>query len=135
MEIDNQSTVFIVDDDPIGVEPLRILLEWHLGVEAVVCVRPQPSVSAFDPSRPGYLVLGIAMPESGEPEPLEDACPAVLPPTIILASHEPSSSVAHAVRAGTVDFLVKPVDPERLLSSVRKALSVDRRERGGSALE
>lgn len=102
MAIDHQSKVFIVDDDPIGVEPVRILLERCLGVEAVVYERPK----------------------------LEDiTCRAALPPMIILASHEPSSSLGHAVRAGTVDLLVKPVDPEQLLSSVRKALNDDRRRR------
>lgn len=135
MGIDNRSTIFIVDDDPIAAEPLQILLKGHLGVEVVVYDRPDLFVAAFDPSRPGCLLLDLTMPGSNGPEAVEDfARGAVLPPTIILADDKPSSRLAHALRATAVDLLVKPVDPERLVSSVREALEIDRRRRSVSRL-
>ncbi len=128
--INSPSTVFIVDDDPIGVEPLRILLKWRLGVDAVVYDRPDLFVAAFDPSRAGCLLLDLAMPEMRGPEVLEHlARRTVLPPTIILTSDGLSSGLARALRAGAVDYFVKPVDPDRLVVSVREALDLDRRRK------
>src|SRR5262245_23210353 len=133
--IDSRSTVFIVDDDPIGVEPLRILLKWRLGVEAVVYDRPDLSVAAFDPSRAGCLLLDLAMPGMSGPEVIEHlARRTALPPTIILTSDGLSLGLMRALRAGAMDYLVKPVDPERLVHSVREALDLDRRRRSLSRL-
>jgi FixJ family two-component response regulator len=130
MQIDQPSTVFIVDDDWIGVEPLRILLRGHLGVDAVVYDRPELFVAAFDPSRPGCLLLDLAMPEPSGPDVLlELARRTSLPPTILITSHGLSSSLSHALRAGAIDYFIKPVDPERLVDSVRGALDLDRRRR------
>ena len=133
--IDSRSTVFIVDDDPIGVEPLRILLKWRLGVEAVVYDRPDVFVAAFDASRAGCLLLDLAMPEMSGPEVVEHlARRAVLPPTIIITSDGLTPGLARALRAGAFDYFVKPVDPERLVASVREALDLDRRRRTMSRL-
>ena len=133
--IQNRSTIFIVDDDPIAVEPLRILLKWRLGVDAVVYDRPDLFVAAFDPSRAGCLLLDLAMPEMSGSEVLEHlARRTVLPPTIILTSDGVSLGLMRALRAGAIDYLVKPVDPERLIHSVRQALDLDRRLRSMSRL-
>jgi FixJ family two-component response regulator len=124
-----------VDDDPIGVEPLRILLKWRLGVEAVVYDRPDLFLAAFDPLRVGCLLLDLAMPEISGSELLEHlARRGILPPTIILTSDGLSLGLMRALRAGAMDYLVKPVDPERLVHSVREALDLDRRRRSMSRL-
>lgn len=129
-KVDPQSTVFIVDDDPIGVEPLRILLKSHLDVDAVIYDRPDLFVAAFDPSRPGCLLLDVAMPGMSGPEVLEELKRrAVPPPTIIITSHGSSSSLGRSLRAAVFDYFTKPVDPERLVNSVREALELDRRRR------
>jgi two-component system, LuxR family, response regulator FixJ len=109
---------------------LRILLKWRLGVDAVVYDRPDLFVAAFDPSRVGCLLLDLAMPEMSGPEVLEHlARRAVLPPTIIITSDGMSSGLARALRAGAIDYLVKPVDPERLVGCVREALDLHGRRR------
>jgi FixJ family two-component response regulator len=92
-------------------------------------------VAAFEPSRPGCLLLDLAMPEMSGPEVLENLMRrTALPPTIILTSHGLSPSLAHALRAGAIDYFIKPVDPERLVNSVREALNLDRRRRSVSRL-
>jgi FixJ family two-component response regulator len=109
---------------------LRILLKWRLGVDAVVYDRPDLFVAAFDPSRAGCLLLDLAMPEMSGPEVLDQlARRAVLPPTIIITSDGLSSGLARALRAGAVEYFVKPVDPDRLVASVREALDLDQRRR------
>jgi FixJ family two-component response regulator len=119
-----------VDDDPTGVEPLRILLKWRLGVDAVVYDRPDLFLAVFDPSRAGCLLLDLAMRGLSGPEVLEHlARRTVLPPTIILTSDGLSPGLLRALRAGAIDYLLKPVDPERLVDRVREALDRDRRRR------
>jgi len=128
--IEGRATIFIVDDDPIGVEPLGILLGWRLGVDVVVYDRPDLFVAAFNPERAGCVLLDLAMPEMSGPEVLEHlARRTVLPPTIILTSDGLSPGVERALRAGAIEYLVKPVDPDRLIARVRMALDLDRRRR------
>ena len=87
-------------------------------------------MAAFDPSRTGCLLLDLAMPEMSGPEVLKHlARRAVLPPTIIITSDGLSYGLARALRAGAVDYFIKPVDPERLVASVREALDLDQRRR------
>jgi FixJ family two-component response regulator len=132
---DDRSTVFIVEDDPIGVEPLQLLLKGHLGVDAVVYDRPDLFAAAFDRSRPGCLLVDVATPGWSGPQVLEDlARRGLLPPTVILACDRFSSRLARVLGTTAVDLLVKPVDPERLVSSVREALEIDRRRRSASRL-
>ena len=128
----SKGTVFIVDDDAVGVEPLRILLEENLGVEAVVYDRPDLFLAAFDPARPGCLLLDLAMPEMSGPEVLEELCRReAMPPTILITGQSMVPSLAHAAWARAIDCFTKPVDPDRLVDSVREALELDQRRRSG----
>jgi FixJ family two-component response regulator len=121
-----------VNDDPVGVEPLRILLKCHLDVDAIVYDRPDLFLAAFDPSRAGCLLLDldVTMAHLSGPEVLEQlARQTVLPPTVILTSDGLSPDLLRALRAGTIAYLLKPIDPERLVDRVREALDCDRRRR------
>lgn len=45
-------------------------------------------------------------------------------PVIILSSYSDKDNILQALRLGAVDFLEKPVDPDRLSKSVRNALEL-----------
>jgi FixJ family two-component response regulator len=71
------------------------------------------------------------MPEMSGPELLEQlAKRAAVPPTIFVTGQSLVPSLAHALRTGAIDYITKPVDPDRLVDSVRQALELDRRRRG-----
>ena len=123
------STVFVVDDDPGAALSLRWLLEAEgLAVEAYSSARE--FLNAYDPQRPGCLVLDLCMPEVDGLELQQRLLARGAPPPIIFVSaHGDVPKCAAAMKAGAVDFLEKPVHHERILALIRRALEQDRQNR------
>jgi len=130
-EIASKSTVFIVSDDPISVEPLRILLKENLGLDAVVYDRVELFLNAFDPRRHGCLMLDVTEAETSQLEVLEQFAKwTVLPPMVFVTGDDLAPRLVKALHAGVVDFITRPADPERLVKSLREALELDLVRRG-----
>lgn len=118
----------IVDDDPEIVETLGLML----GVEGWRCAG-YPSAEAFltgdAPSEPGCVLLDIQMGGmSGIDLQLEMAERGYALPIIFVTGHASVDVAVDAMRRGAFDFLQKPVDPERLLESIRSAALQSYRE-------
>ena len=125
--------IHVVDDD----EPLRIALVRLLRVKGYE-VRTYASAGDFlitPPSEaPGCLILDLQMPgPSGLA--LQDALErsAVTLPIVFLTGHGDVASSVRALKAGAVDFLTKPVEPDVLLAAVAIALARDDKLRASRA--
>ena len=120
--------VLIVDDDPIQ----RRLLEETIkrfgfetktsnsGEQAVQLLEGQDaagiSLVLLDLVMPGLDGLGVLARLSGKPG---------MPPVIVQTAHGSIDSAINAMRAGAVDFVVKPASPERLEVSIKSALKIE----------
>jgi len=131
MDASNKITVVLADDHTVIREGLRMLLDTAGDIRVVAeADNGLEAVRLAKELEPDVVVLDLAMPEMSGPEVLDQlARRAVLPPTIIITSDGLSSGLARALRAGAVDYFVKPVDPDRLVASVREALDLDQRRR------
>jgi two-component system LytT family response regulator len=117
----------LVDDEPLALDLLNLLLADHKDIEVVaLCQNGQEAISWLQSKPVDLLFLDVQMPESGGFDVVERVGLRHLPPTIfVTAYHE------HAVRAfdvHAVDYLTKPVDPERLgmaLERVRKNIAAE----------
>jgi FixJ family two-component response regulator len=125
--------IHIVDDD----EPLRIGLVRLLRANGYE-VRAYSSAGDFlltpAPEGPGCLVLDVRMPGPSGLE-LQEALKryAVALPIVFLTGHGDVISSVRAMKAGAVDFLIKPVEPEVLLRAVETALMHDSSQRAARA--
>ncbi len=122
--------VHVVDDD----EPLRTGLERLLRTKSYD-VRTYASAGEFLMKPPaegsGCLILDLQMPgPSGLA--LQDALEhhQVTLPIVFLTGHGDVASSVRAMKAGAVDFLTKPVEPDVLLEAVAIALARDGNLRG-----
>ncbi len=120
--------VLIVDDDPIQ----RRLLEETIkrfgfetktsnsGEQAVQLLEGPDaagiSLVLLDLVMPGLDGLGVLARISGKPG---------MPPVIVQTAHGSIDSAINAMRAGAVDFVVKPASPERLEVSIKSALKIE----------
>jgi FixJ family two-component response regulator len=117
--------VNVVDDDALVLRSLGRLLR-----SAGFAVRTFPSSQDFllqaRKGEPGCLVLDLTMPGINGLE-LQaqltrsgNGCPVVF-----LSGNADVPQSVKAMKAGAVDFLVKPVDREKLLAAVRLAIGKD----------
>lgn len=118
-----EPVVFIVDDDDAVRRFLSGLIESvELPVEAYASARD--FLAAYEPGRPGCLVLDVRMPGmSGLELQRELAERAIDLPVIVLTGHGNVQVAVHAMKAGAVDFVEKPFDNELLLDRIQKAVA------------
>jgi FixJ family two-component response regulator len=115
--------VFVVDDD----ESLRRGLERLLRVSGHE-VRSFPSAAGFldypDPDCPCCLVLDIRMPHLNglDVQQAVNAAARALP-VILMTGFSDMETCILGMKAGAVDFLLKPFEDDQLLGAVSKALS------------
>ncbi len=120
------STVFIVDDDDGVRSSIRLLLK-SIGLAATPLSSAQEFLSAFDPARPGCLVLDIRMPAmSGMELQQQLNLRGATIPVIFITGHGDVPMAVEAMQHGAFDFLQKPFRDQDLIDRVQKALARDR---------
>src|SRR5437868_11725669 len=111
----------LVDDEPLAREGLRSLLSEIPAIELVAeCANGYEACDAIVKHRPDVLFLDIAMPELDGFALLERLAPEDVPPAVVFVT----AYDAHALRAfeaHALDYVLKPVAPERLRVAVERA--------------
>lgn len=123
------STVFVVDDDPAFCRSLRLLLySAGLHVEDHCCA--ESFLAAYDPQRPGCLVLDVRMAGlSGLELQAHLAAKQLRIPIIFITGHGDIPMAVEAVKAGAIDFIEKPFNDQVLLERIQQAMEQDARRR------
>ena len=120
--------VLIVDDDPAQ---RRILEETvkRFGFETQTASSGEQAlqiISTADTNAISLVLLDLVMPGTdGTAVLAELSGKANVPPVIVLTANGSIDSAIGAMRAGAVDFVVKPASPERLEVSMRSALKIE----------
>jgi len=118
--------VIVIDDDPVqcrltaevvrkaGFEPLSA----QSGESGLAMLREDPGIAA--------VILDLVMPEMDGMAVMEAMKrERMMQPVIVQTAKSSLETIVSAMRAGTTDFFVKPVAPERLMVSLRNALKLD----------
>ena len=120
-----EQTVFVVDDDAAVRDSIKELVE-SVNLQAQVHESALAFLDAFDPRRPGCLVLDVRMAEMGGLV-LQDRLNMMKAsiPVIVLTGHGDVPMAVQAMRNGAVDFIQKPYREQALLDSINAALARD----------
>lgn len=122
-------TVFVVDDEPDVRAALSMLIR-SVGLKPEIYENPQAFLDAYDPERPGCLVLDMRMPGmSGLDLQEKLASMGQHPPIIMISGHGEIPNAVQAVQSGAVDFLQKPVSDQLLLDRIQQAMRLDTENR------
>ncbi|MBW7850236.1 MAG: response regulator transcription factor [Rhodospirillales bacterium] len=133
-----EPTVFVVDDDEAVRHCLGVLLRLA-GLKAETFSDGMAFLDAWDPERPGCLVLDARMPKMSGIEVQRWMGAQEVPlPVIIITGHGDLAMAVTAFREGVFDFLEKPFDDAYFVERVKAAIDRDaetrrRRERNRSA--
>jgi two-component system, LuxR family, response regulator FixJ len=125
----DETTVFVVDDDPAVLRSLVALIK-------IIFPRVEPFVSAndflaaYDPERPGCLVLDVAMPGmSGLELQRRLVQERIDLPIVFITGHGNVRMAVGAMQSGAINFLEKPFHDQELWDSIRRALEQDEQAR------
>ena len=120
---DTTVLIRIVDDDEEFSASQKMLIE-SLGWEVVTYSSAVEFLNEDALARPGCLVLDVRMPTMTGLELQQELekrhCTL---PIIFLSAHGDIEMAVHTMRHGAVDFLEKPVEPQRLLTQVTRAVA------------
>lgn len=120
--------VLIVDDDPAQRRILEETIK-RLGFETKSVGSGEQALHILesdDHATISLVLLDLVMPEVDGMTVLDrvNAKPGI-PPIIVQTAHGSIDAAINAMRAGAVDFVMKPASPERLEVSIRSALKIE----------
>ncbi|MEX2650651.1 MAG: sigma-54 dependent transcriptional regulator [Alphaproteobacteria bacterium] len=120
-------TILIVDDDPVQ-RRLHGEIVTRAGFRAIQADGPKSALKMIEQGSEGdfdLMLLDLQMPEIdglGVLERVRPQRPNL--PVIVITAHAGIEHVVKAMRAGAIDFVVKPVSHERLQVSIENALQI-----------
>ena len=121
MSTDARLRAVIIDDEPHARAKLRRFLGSDPRVEVVgEAGDGVAAVQLLEDTRPDLVFLDIQMPELDGFGVLEELDPTVNPQVVFVTAHDQHAIRAFEVRA--LDYLLKPVDPERFEEAVDRAV-------------
>ena len=113
--------VVIVDDESLARERLRRLLAEHADVQLVAEVDSgAAAIAACQAHAPDVVLLDIAMPGMDGLQAARHLAQLQPPPAVVFCTAYDAHALS-AFDAAAVDYLVKPVRPERLASALQRA--------------
>ncbi|MEY4685940.1 MAG: hypothetical protein RLZ25_2399 [Pseudomonadota bacterium] len=123
--MDKLKRAYVVDDDEGVCESLVELLQMS-GIEAIPFTSSRTFMEAVPNEKgPFIAILDLQMPEINGltlMEMLREQVPQC--PVIFLTGRGDVESATHGMKLGAIDFLQKPVEPERLLEVVEWAFGL-----------
>lgn len=117
----NRLTVYIVDDDPAVRDALGLLLGSR-DYRTAVFANGDGFLNAWQSDWVGCMIIDIGMPGMDgltlQKRLKELNCHL---PFVIITGHADARLARQAFKAGAIDFLEKPVDPEKLIEAIVEA--------------
>ena len=114
--------VHVVYDDPVVLRAISRLLDAS-GIEAVTWTSSAEFLGSARLDAPACVLLDVSMPDRTGPEVQEELRRRGVTATVVfLTAHGDVPTSVRAMKGGATDFLLKPMDPDALLSAVRDAL-------------
>lgn len=119
-------TIFVVDDDVSVREALGNLLE-SVGFETQLFSSTEQFRAALRPETPSCLVLDVRLPGANGVDFQQSLRQAgIFIPIVFITAHGDVPTASRALKAGAVEFLLKPFQKNELLAAIDQALELDR---------
>jgi two-component system, LytTR family, response regulator len=116
----------IIDDERLARQELRNLLSAHKEIEIVAeCANAMEAKEKIAEISPDVIFLDIQMPGKTGLELLEEI--SALPEVVFVTAYDEYAIRAFEINA--LDYLLKPVSPQRLAETVKKLLNKENGER------
>src|SRR2546430_15803835 len=121
-DMDENDTVFLIDDDPGIRDSLSLLLSLK-GVRTQPFANAESFIETYRPEWTGCVLTDLRMPGMTGLE-LQSMLRerGVQVPVVVLTAHGDVATARTALKSGAFDFLEKPVDDTMLLDVLRNEI-------------
>jgi two-component system response regulator HydG len=117
-----QTKVLVVEDDMAFSKLLEGFLKRH-GYEPEIHHRLKDGIKAFDSKAFDVLLLDYRLPDGTGMEMLQHIRQTDADfPVVIMTSFNDIRTAVSAMRSGAIDYIVKPVNPDELLMTIKQAV-------------
>jgi DNA-binding NtrC family response regulator len=121
-----KATVLLIDDDPLDIKPLQMLLEsW--GLDVATARSGEDGLARLAAATPDLVITDVFMPGmSGEDvvRAVQKAHPRL--PVVLVTGKSDVKSAVRAMKLGAFDYVAKPPDEAELRLTVDRALEHSR---------
>jgi FixJ family two-component response regulator len=118
--------VFVIDDENSSRASLELLIRSK-GWQPEALTSAQEFLARPRPSVPNCMILAISHRDRNGLEMQQQiARERIETPIIVISSYEDTQTTVQAMKAGAVDFLVKPCGHDFLLAAIRQSLEQSR---------
>jgi FixJ family two-component response regulator len=124
--------VYIIDDDLIYLRLMAQAIESH-GMHAVLFDSGHDYLAYRRSDALACLILNPQIPDADALDLLAQHSAGMGPPVVLISSDADMGYTVRAVKAGAVEFLRKPADPDVLCAAVDLAIAEDARARERNA--
>ncbi len=131
-----QHPVLLVDDDPDTLKGFEMILEKAGINNLILCQDSQTVMPVLKEHRIEVVLLDLIMPKiSGEDllAMIADNDPGL--PIIVITGDTDVQLAVRCMKKGTFDYMIKPVEPSRLVSGVKRAIEIRRLQKENRELK
>ena len=124
--------VLLIDDNQIALESMKVTIPWEeLGLSLVGCaVNGQEGCRMISRYRPDIVISDIHMPEMDGLTMMENMRHELTGSRVIfITAYEKIEYASRAIRLAAFDFILKPLDNQKLLESLERAIASLNQER------
>ncbi len=122
---EDQPIIYVLDDDHRVRAALSSLLS-SLGLRVEAFASAGEYLQFVKPDLPGCLILDLELPGMNGLELQQELAGGDSPPIVFVTGHGDVPSSVRAMKAGAIEFLLKPFDTQELLRSIDAAILQDR---------
>jgi FixJ family two-component response regulator len=122
---EDQPIIYVLDDDHRVRAALSSLLS-SLGLRVEAFASAGEYLRFVKPDVPGCLILDLELPGMNGLELQQELAGGDSPPIVFVTGHGDVPSSVRAMKAGAIEFLLKPFDTQELLRSIDVAILQDR---------
>jgi NADH-quinone oxidoreductase subunit E len=123
--------VLLIDDEKSFITACQKTME-SAGYQTAVAENGQQGLQRVKSDHPSVVILDLKLPDMSGLEVLSkiaQAMPSVVP--IVITKHGTVDAAVESMKLGAFDFLIKPVESEKLLETVRRGLNLSALKKEG----
>ena len=123
--------ILVIDDEESILLSVDTILQMAGYTNVITCADSRQALAIIDQRRPSTILLDLNMPHMSGEE-IIDSVAARYPrlPIIVITGKIDTETAVECMKSGAFDFIVKPVEEERLLEAVAKAQALVQADQG-----